>query len=47
MSFEETTFKTVDGVELHARVYAAAHPGPGLVMCPGVSLSLLIYRLSS
>ena len=37
MAFQDIKFNTVTGIELHGRLYAAASPGPGVVMCPGVS----------
>jgi hypothetical protein len=37
MTFQDIKFNAIDGVELHARLYSASQPGPGLVMCPGVS----------
>lgn len=42
MAYYETKFRTIDGVELHARVYPAAQRGIGLVMCPGVSAIIAI-----
>lgn len=46
MSYLETKFRTIDGVELHGRVYAASKPGPGIVMCPGVSRTTILLLLS-
>ncbi|KAK4156108.1 Alpha/Beta hydrolase protein [Chaetomidium leptoderma] len=44
MAFQETKFKTVDGTELHGRVYPAAQQGPGLVMCPGFNCILTMLN---
>ncbi|KAI0538973.1 Alpha/Beta hydrolase protein [Xylaria digitata] len=45
MSHHEAKFKTCDSVELHARVYPATQPGPGVVMCPGFKCVLTMLNL--
>ncbi|KJZ72360.1 hypothetical protein HIM_08286 [Hirsutella minnesotensis 3608] len=44
MSFTHTKFRTIDGIELHGRVYPAARRGPGVVMCPGFNSVLTMLN---
>jgi len=39
MSREDVEFKTIDGVTLRGSVWRASKRGPGIVICPGVSLA--------
>ncbi|KAK5631717.1 hypothetical protein RRF57_007431 [Xylaria bambusicola] len=45
MPYYETQFRTIDGTELHGRVYPAPGRGPGLVMCPGFNAVLTMLNL--
>ncbi|KAK2024964.1 alpha/beta-hydrolase [Colletotrichum zoysiae] len=38
--YEEVEFKTVDGINLRGRLYAAQNRGPGVVMGPGLNITM-------